>query len=500
MQKLQSLGKHLAAALAAVFLTCLFPCVFIYTQNAGEARAKDMLVFLGIFCAVALAGMVLSGILFRNLSRAGFVTCLGMLIVINFGMLSDAVFDAVSLRPTYLLVILCALLALICILLLWKKPDMTIPCVLIAIAFGALCLMNFFMAVPTLLSSAGNSHEGSDITEEMPVLSGEKRNVYYLLFDEYGGDINLDHYFGYDNSEFLSALQDMGFSVSHSTFNTESCWTDTLIPNLLNLDYVCDDSMTELARREYLTEPYLFRLFRANGYQVNLINHRAFLHPEGTTELSSGQREDNISEYLLERSIFNKIDPIREKINVLLWRNYRDQYEEPLNNCFEALSSCRTAAADQPTLTVSYIQCPHAPFLYDAEGNVTETADRWNWKSGNFYPDQLTWLNDQLLPVLTDIRENDPEAVIILLSDHGARVPLHMVEQYGGPRFDAERETYYMQNALCCVYVPDESLEIEGDTGINATRKALNSAFDTGLPLLDAPEGYVLSDIFNAKE
>ena len=54
--------------------------------------------------------------------------------------------------------------------------------------------------------------------------SGETRNVYYMIFDEYGGSENLMHFYHEDNEEFFSALEQRGFAVSRSSKNTESPW------------------------------------------------------------------------------------------------------------------------------------------------------------------------------------------------------------------------------------------------------------------------------------
>lgn len=493
--------KFWAPALLSVLFTCCYPCIFIFSQNAGEARAMDMLLFLEIFLGTAVLILAVLLLLFRSISRAAFVTCLAMLVVINFSLVADGIKDVLPwFYAKYQLGLLLLLGMGLIALLLWKKPNMTAGCIIIALTFGAMSLVSLFTAIPKLISVASYSKEAQTAQEGTLVtetISGDKPNVYYLLFDEYGGDENLAYYFGYDNSDFYDALEQRGFSVSHNTYNTESCWTDTLVPNLLNLSYVANDEMPEKARREYLEEPYLAELLRENGYGVNLINHRAYLRVSNARELTEGQVEDNISEYLLENSIFSKIDYFNTRINRMLFENYRDNYAGPLKNCFEALKSC-WKETDGPTLTISYIQSPHAPFLFNSDGSLRELTTGWYWKDDTLYPGQLQYVNSVILEAIDNIQKNDPSAVILLMSDHGARVPLHMVEQFGGPRFDAETQTRIMQNALCCVYVPGQTLDIEGQTGINAARIALNSAFGMHLSMVPPAEGYVLPEIYNA--
>lgn len=501
MKRLRGHLKSWTAGLAAVILTCLYPCIFLYAQNAGEAEFGDTRLFICIFLVTALGMLLAAGILFRNMSRAAFMTCLGMLVVINFTMVAEAVKGKLPwLRDRYQLLLVAALLVLLAVLLLWKKPNMTAGCGIIALTFGALCFIGGITAVPKIISGA-TQPPPPDASEEIRTarFSGEKRNVYYLLFDEYGGTESLSTYFGYDNSEFYDALKQRGFSVSETSRNTESCWTEDIVPNLLNLDYVVDGDMTARVRREYLENPALAQLFWQNGYQVNLVNHWRYLRIPGR-ELTRGQHEDTISSYLLKRSLFQQIPPIRKKIEMKIFMNYRDNYVGPVENAIDALKGC-AEKTDGPTLTVSYIQSPHAPFVFHKDGSIqADKSKYWYWKEPELYTDQLQYINSVILETIDSIQSKDPDAVILLLADHGARVPLHMVEQFGGPWFDTERETPVMQNALVSAYIPGQQLELEGQNGINATRMVLNAAFDLELSMIKPAEGYVLPDYFNSKE
>lgn len=487
-------------SLLSVVLTCLYPCVFLFAQNAGEANAADMLPFFLLFLGTAAAGLLICGAIFRNISRAAFFTCLSMLVVINFTMITEGIKGKLPwFQDKMFLLLVGVLLVGLMILLLKKKPNMTAGCIILALTFGVLSVMNMINAAPKLFMTASMKRAAEEQAEEVDVtLTGEKRNVYYLLFDEYGGDENLMTYFGFDNSAFYEELEKRGFSVSRDSYNTESCWTDTLVPNMLNLDYVADDSMPEKVRREYLKTPLLFQIFRKNGYEINLINHRAYLRDRTVNELTRGQTEDNISEYLFKNSIYCKLPVIKDRINLWLFENYRDHYRGPLENALGVLLKSSDYAKTGPTLTVSYIQCPHAPFVLRLDGQPNPVEDQWNWKKENQYPEQLQCLNKILLEAIDNIQREDPNAVILLQSDHGARVPLHMVEQFGGPRFDAAKETPVMQSTLCCAYIPGQTVDLAGDTCINATRKVLNAAFGTELAMVPAREGYVLDDIFNA--
>lgn len=501
MKTLRGHLKSWAVGLVAVMLTSLYPCIFIFAQNAGEAKLGDTRLFACIFLLTALAMLLVTGVIFRNMSRAAFMTCLGMLVVINFTMVSQAIKGKLPwLRDRYQLLLIGLIFLLILILMLKKKPNMTAGCGIIALTFGALCFISGIIAAPKVISGATQAPP-LDAPEEIRSahFSGEKRDVYYLLFDEYGGTENLETYFGFDNSAFYDALKERGFSVSETSRNTESCWTEDIVPNLMNLDYVVNDDMTARARRTYLENPVLVQLFWQNGYQVNLINHWRYLRFPAK-ELTRGQHEDTVSSYLLEHSLFQQIPPLRDRINLKIFMNYRDNYVGPVENAVEALEGCADQV-DGPTLTVSYIQSPHAPFVFHKDGSIqSDKSKYWYWKEPQLYTDQLQYINSVILKTIDSIQSKDPDAVILLLSDHGARVPLHMVEQFGGPWFDAKKETPVMQNALVSAYIPGQQLNLEGQTGINATRMVLNGAFGLNLSLVPPAEGYVLPDYFNSKD
>ena len=476
--------KKQVLPLMSVVLTCLFPCVFMFTQNAGEANFKDIFPFFFLFLATAAVGFLLCLAIFRNAARAGFFTDLCMLVVINFALVARGVERFLPwFHSKYLLAVIFLMLLGLMVLLLKKKPDLSVGCVLLALAFGGVMFMNVMTAVPKLLAVAAHEKPQENIPAEV-TFRGQKRNVYYLLFDEYGGDENLETYFGFDNSGFYGELEERGFSVSHTTYNTESYWTDTLVPNLLNLDYVVSDDMPAAVRRSYLEKPFLYKLFWDNGYHINLINHRAYLSDTGARELTTDQVEDTISKYLLENSLYYKIDFLREAINYRLFKEYRDNYAGPLNNALDRLDDCWRYAEDGPTLTVSYIQSPHAPFVYNADGSLRELSTAWYWKDESLYPGQLQFINSRILSAVDQIQQNDPDSVIILLSDHGARVPVHMVEQFGGPEYDEEKECMPMQSTLLSVCVPGTEVDLEGDTGINGTRRTINEAFGTELEMI----------------
>lgn len=491
--------KKTGLPVLSMVLVCFYPCAFLFFQNAGEARAVDMLPFFGIFLLTAAGIFLIADVILRNVGRAAVLTDLAMLAVINFTMICNGIKKVFpGFRDKILLIAVIVVLAGLLVLFWKKKPNVTVVCGLVALMFGGMTLVNFTTALPTLIAAA--SYQREEIPVEAGIrdlkFSGESRNVYYMIFDEYGGPENLMHFYEEDNETFLGALEERGFSASRSSKNTESPWTVTLVPNMMNLNYVTSDDIPINNRLEWLEDPVLYQLFRNNGYQINLVNQEGFLGETGCRVLNRRQTGETISVYLYENSIFCLLPKLKWVIEEQVLHRGENGPLRSLEEAAAAMESCWEAAQDGPTLTVVYLTAPHAPFLFDETGAMTAPEDHYNWEKPELYLAKLQYINAAILRTVDNIQTHDPEAVILLQADHGARIPGHLVEQFGGPWFDTEVEIPFMENVLNCAYVPERIVDVEGETCINTTRKVLDAVFGLSLGALAVPEDYTIPEEF----
>lgn len=480
-------AKKIIFPLLALVLVCLYPCAFQYFRNAEEALPGDMLPMLGLFGAIGVVILLLGIVIFRSVPKAGLFASIAMVAVVNGGLVGALLKRVFPwMRDRYGLIALVVILLALLMLIRKKNVPALELCQVLAVLFGVLTIVQIIPAAPTLWKQIAFHKVSSSIAPETVEFQGEKPNVYYFLVDEYGGSENLQRYYDFDNHEFLSFLNDKEFNISGTTKNTESIWTVSIMPNLLNMDYMVDDKSEN--KRAYMDHSNMVEMFRHNGYQVNLINHLDFLGSSGCRVLSPQQFPDSISKYIFRNSVLAQIPYLRAHMDRFLGIENEWEQGHQLKHLFSLMESCTDYVEKQPTMTISYVQCPHYPFIFDAQGNITPRAPDFADKS--IYLDQLTYLNTVLETSVSNILEKDPNSLIFIQSDHGARYPGQMLIYNGGPDYDPVLETPYMQNALNCVYLGGKRLDIEGLSGINTLRTIMNQEFGTDFPMLTQPEGY----------
>ena len=474
--------------LLALALTCLYPCAFQYFRNADEAAPGDMVPLLLIFLAMGAAVLLLSLTILRNFPKAGLFASLFMVAAVNSGLIGGICKRLIpGFRDRYLLLAFAVILLILLLVIRKKKVPATEVCLVLSILFGVLTVVQVIPAAPTLWKQITFHRQESSIDPETVEFQGTERpNVYYFLVDEYGGSENLERYYDFDNHKFLSFLQDHAFNISGTTKNTESIWTVSIMPNLLNMDYLVDDRTEN--KRAYMDQSNMVEIFRHNGYSVNLIDHMNFVGADDCHVLSPRQYPDTIAKYIYRNSVLSQIPQLRQPMSRIL--GFHNEWEDArvLQTMFDLMETCTDYVESSPTLTISYVQCPHYPFLFDAKGNIAPKKADFADKS--IYLDQLTYLNTVLETSISNVLDKDPNAIIIVQSDHGTRYPGQMLIYNGGPDYDPVLETPYMQNALNVVYVGGKAMDIEGLSGINTLRTLMNQEFGTDFPMLEQPTGY----------
>ena len=479
--------KNIAISCSSLFISTLYPILFMYFRNIYEARERHLIPITALYIVFAFIICIVNFFFIKKFHKSAIITTIILVIVFNY----EFAVSLLSSNKTigYIVVTLLSIILLCTASVITKKISEDNAVKLSGIwsfTLLALLLMNFIPVAPYMLKkvvshipSAGITKEISYSPSTIPDPTESKSdytdypNVYLMIFDEYGGSENLRHYYNYDNSDFLIKLADKGFNISESSYNRESISTITNIPNLFNMEYVVDHETEAETFLKYMMNPYLYTFFKERGYDINTSSYPAFLdNTQSTLNYDTKELyEDTVGYYILKNSLFIHI---------------YDKFIAPNMNESEFASSSNTgmyliqsidfykgfvnAGHDKPHLNLGYFSCPHVPLCYKSDG-TSLTKDEIENDFSYSYIEYLKWTSNQINDIVDTILESDPNSIIIIMSDHGSR------SLYIESDKSLDDPDYYKENILNCVYVKGEVLDISGLSGINTLIYVLNNEY-----------------------
>ena len=469
---------RLLQPLLLVALCCALPSLFLYCNNAYEVPFTDVLlplavsVLLGVICFFVLCLVVKQAPFAALLS----VVCMGLFLNFNFVVaLVDALFSGVRVRVYYIAAAVVGA-ALIAALLPLRKKAAAAEIVgrLALIAVSVILAINIVTAVPNVvkrLNATAYSVSGAaDTQRRLP-------NLYYFIVDEYASFSEMERYYDYDNSEFHGFLTDAGFNVSDNSFNRGGGTIQNMADNM-NLGPVATDEMTLAEYAELFNNGSLYGILEGMGYALYQLGS---LYPlpkllEKPSFLLQSDAATMNGETALEILVTNSM--LMPLPTMLYWRRVGASGDMA---AFDWLDDPAHYNVESNRAIFLYACCPHPPFYYGADGSPVDAANWENWTDLSYYRDQYIYITKRMQKTVSTILEHDPNAVILLQSDHGLRY--HADSEKPHPFWIETDDQRQIFNAL---YVGGKPVDITGLSGYNTWRALLN-ALGEDYPLL--PEG-----------
>ena len=465
-------------------LTAMLPAVMLYFPNIDEITLAEMLPYFAILAGLGVLAWAVTYLVFRRKGLAALTAAVWLAVLLNAGRV------VLALKPIYPLIGLTVMLpavfgflALATFGLSRLKEEIRNEAVkVIALGLAAFILAT---AVPALLRSPEEDGEepaaeavteaaavtGIDLT---PAEGADRPNIYWILSDEYAGSDELSKYYHYDNSPFYDALRDMGFTVSEHSYN----WypdTYTVLEGILNLKYTGTPG-GKAAKKRAVANPDLplWTLLRELGYTVceaestnkfRLVNRLEKEYTDDTARTESGSAVANL---LLQYSVLYRYED--EILEAVAPQYARSATRDATLSVFDWAEDPEKVRSDSPCFTVIYFKCPHAPFVFDRDGNRTPYEVQKNVKDKQYYLDQLIYVSKRLRKMCENITTADPGSIVVLQSDHGHRFVDNVTQR------DAT-------NVLNAVYFRGKPLDgIKDKNALNTWLTVLREQFGLDLP------------------
>lgn len=306
----------------------------------------------------------------------------------------------------------------------------------------------------------------------------ETPNIYFILVDGFASlEFMADN--DIDVSDFSSQLEESGFTLYTDTYSNYQP-TTAAMPAILNMEhhyYTLNESrahfseVSRVARQVIGGDNNVSHLLRNNGYSIQYIHQRNYLLMQGCSADSCFPEFDPLHgarilfSHIFKRDLLLKEDRVTKFFSI-------DNVESEVSRLLQDQSNA-------PRFQYIHVFYPnHSP--NDVAGHCDEQYELES------YVTRMRSASDYLLRQTNDILSHDPEAVIILASDHGpfisnACAPLGFINTV---------EEYRDRAGVLTAIRWPSSYQGEFDdrivTGVNLFRFVLASLAVENTPLLDS--------------
>ena len=492
---LQAMWTRLSSAPLHPLFFAAFPVLFLFSQNLEDQVAADALARP---LSVALGGAVLllTTLLFvvRDVRRAGLAASILLLLFFSYG----HVLWAIEVPD-------------------WPYQDELLLFLWLALGAGAawgtgrlgervhgatrlLNAVGLALVVMNLVPIIGWDFETPSELTDPPIeeldLSGKAppkpRDIYYLVFDRYANTDTLERLFHFDNSPFLTFLEERGFFVAKEAAANHQKTAHSLASSL-NLTYISDlpEPPTAAARQRtimaLLRDPGIARYLRSVGYRYHHIGSWWMPTAESPyADVNHAYRAaSEFSGVLLETTMY---PTLRGLLGAQQQGSGLASDPGRLDHQLDALLDIPSDPA--PTFTFAHFLLPHGPYLFDKEGNVLSEEVRESRSERENYLEQLQFANQVIEKIVTRLTGGDEEdrPIIILQSDEGPHPPRLEQQQNDFDWFRAtDSELQEKLMILNAYYLPGaDGVPLHPRISpVNTFRVVLNEYFGERLPLLE---------------
>ena len=254
-----------------IVLFAVFPFVYLFSANTGDLAATAILLpsLISILIAITIAGA--GYIVLRDLALAACFVALVQLLFFSYGHVYDVIRDIPTIGRHRYLMACYGLIGAAGIFLLYRfRKDLDEVTKFLNILSMALFIVPVISIAGMFLGSSVKNDAVAtgpeDPMQQELIYSGSAPmpDVYYIILDGYTSAATLEHFFDFDNKEFVEFLRDRGFTVLDSAQSNFVHTIDSLT-STVNMELAPYENATE--RKIAFFNNQITKNFKALGYE-----------------------------------------------------------------------------------------------------------------------------------------------------------------------------------------------------------------------------------------
>ena len=257
-------------------------------------------------------------------------------------------------------------------------------------------------------SSGAGGHQEYQVNPKEPL-----PDIFYIVPDEYASFDVLQSFYGYDNSEFRSFLEEKWFHVSPGAFSN---YPDT-VPSMASTL-----NMTYLTTRDgdfpkgMLMDNDVVRTLKKVGYQY--IHVGSWFDVTATNKHADVNHNSSYGEFSWTLYKSTALYAIESAIVGSNEDDYcRGHTEGQVRYMLEEWEKDRDPG--RPTFTLIHLLCPHTPFVFNADGSEATAEQIRSWEGDEGYLEQVKAVSGMIEDMVNHILEMSEDPVVILQADEG---------------------------------------------------------------------------------
>jgi len=478
----------------------MFPILALYAYNVAEVSPSEIVLPTAIVLGSTVFLLILTGVILRNLKKAGIVVSIFLVMFFSYGHVANAVegwgIDYKVLLPIWSLLIICG-----AYLAIKTRRDLTAVTSILNVIALTLVIIPTVNIVVHETKAASRDIEAAGSVETDAVDLGEidtLPDIYYIIVDRYASASTLEEVYDFDNSEFIDYLSEKGFYIaSESVANYPQ--TASSLASSLNMEYinylseeVGEESDDLGAIYEMLEDYEVWRFLKSRGYQF--IHIGSWWEPTRINKYADVNinhcQVPEFSMQLLETTMIYPI--VQEGSKLPDWlkgpfvEEFRTMHANSILYNFEKLAE--VPSMEGPTFVFAHIFVTHEPYVFDGNGNyLTQEEADVRSRTVN-YVEQLIFANSKVRALVDELlSSSEVPPIIILQADEGS-LPL---------RYELDEDNFMWEEAteaelrekmgiLNAYYLPDAdtSLLYPSITPVNSFRAVFNLYFGADFELL----------------
>lgn len=416
------------------FLFAIYPVFALLAYNIEVTRISSALRPL-LFSLIGAAVLLIIGkVIFKDWYTAGLFTTLALVLFFSYGHIYNELENVQILdfpigRHRYWIPFWIAIFSLS---IWWGKGRdwnaEALTRILNIIAVFALIFPIFQIGHYQIRSSQTRTQiYGSAFAANLRLpVDSPPPDIYYIILDGYARDDILDKFYGLDNTEFISNLNQLGFFIAYCS-QSNYAQTQLSIASSLNANYLDNlnqryqvGNTSRLGLPELIKNSAVRQTFESLGYKTIAFDSGY----DGTRikdadEYYSPKVVQDINDFedLFIRTTFARV--ITEGVAFINlppnWEVRDKAHRERILFTLDKLKDIPNM--EGPKLVFAHIISPHWPHVFGPEGEpVHEHPD-----SVSGYKNQVIFISKQIQSVLEAIINNsEVPPIIILQGDHGS--------------------------------------------------------------------------------